>query len=1858
MLLNNKSLFSLVQEVHATIGTDFGGGSPLSKCYLMACLAQTLQLKNFVEIGVYRGKSLFPVTVPFHMNGGKAYGIDPYHLDDALEEQAPAPIREQVDGFLRQLPFEALYQDILAKREELGFQDTLEIIRKTSNDAIQDFKDRQITIDMLHIDGNHDTEFVEQDYTNYYPLLSDNAIIVFDDIDWESVNIVYQKARTENLVLCEKENYGVLLKKSKGQNKVLCDNKSLFSLVQEVYATNDADLDGGSSLSKCYMMACLAQSLQLKNYAEIGVHKGKRLFPVAIPFHMNGGKVYGIDPYCLDDELKEQGQVTGTYMEQVDDTIHQLPFEALYQVVLAQREALGFQDTIEIIRKPFNEAAQDFRDRHITIDMLHIDRNCDTKLVEQDYVNYYPLLSDNAIIVFDGINCDSVNAVYQKVRIENHVLLEEEDYAVLMKRAASQADLTLARKLSVALRIAKRKLEIFNSAPVVAVQIHCSNHEDSIERCLNSVLQQIGFFSLRIKIVDEGSIDQTVPIIHRFIRNLDPFDSFSVEFITDCHNDSEVQPLQHLTGILGNSDYFTFCMGADYWNDSQRIQMHINYLRAHPEFAFSLNACTLWDQHTGKFDIYPVPEEMSNNSYSTHDLIKNNFIGNLSLGFFRSDGLSKLNQKVLTARYKPGWSLSLALSTQGRIGFIPKPMTVCQIWDGGKVDDITMKEQAETLLRAIDETNRFLNYEYDEDFGMREEAFYRLFPDIGPSYLSKEYDLIIFDHIYPHPLSAFRYQEFTSLLEEVDSSLILSTGLSVPNLGKTTHDELIRDFSYAQPHIVKKFHKIKSFAELDRVKAKLSYCVFLDTICLALDHLEKAHIPFILELYPGGGFKLNDADCDLRLKRVLRSPYFCGVIVTQQVTYDYLREKNLCPEEKIHFIFGVVTPLSKLENKKDKHHYMDGKATFDICFVAHKYTKYGQDKGYDKFVDTARLLAARRPNARFHVVGPYDDKVLNVSDFSDKIIFYGTRPVEWLDDFYRGMDIILSPNVPFVLAPGFFDGFPTACCTDAALSKVAMFCTDELHQNNGRFVDGDEIVIIKPNAIAIAATIEYYMDNSDQLKALSEAGCVKARQLYSYDAQIAPRISIIENAINTPFVIPRQTIPIMHCFDNGYVIPAAASFDSMLRYANPAYDYKLYVLHTDITIQNQKKLLALVTQYPNASLEFIDMAHRFEDIWSTITIHGHLAKEVLYKLVATSIFPQYDKLIITDVDVVFLGDISPSYFVFDPSDDVYMAGVRHVAPRNTFLEDFYKSYTQFFDENAVNELKICGGYLVMNLRKLREDQMEGVFLDYLRNNVQRLLQAEQDVLNFCSPKEKIRLLPLSYVLCSYSYDIFQTEEQFAADPHYTPQEIKDALIAPIQLHYATRNKPWINPKVTKAEVWFDALRKTDFYDDYEKMIRGQQSPCLKPIPLTDVWPDSKEHVSPVMVSVLCCTYNHSRFIRATLEGLVAQRVNISYEIIVSDDASTDDTQKIICEYRDKYPHLFKKCVLRKENVGIGQNYYEALRLVQGRYLAICDGDDHWIDPNKLARQVEFLETHPDYNICCSSFITHNVGKDSSQDKVFRVNEYIQTCWQIKERYEFDDLLHCRFIASCTVMMRWVLHDRVPEFLSTHNIIDFPLALLHAAFGSIHVMDDQIFAQYNGNAESLTKQSSQGKLLDELKLILFEVNQELAFRFTKNIQEFLSGKSPNAEFSEGAAPGAYINPPRIALTIAEQYGYPKGLRKFYLYYVPPILQRCYRGLRYVVKPGIRFLYLGMAPMRVQLWYHNVLKPKLKGSPPSDPMDLDVLYGFPRGLRRFYVFWMPPFIRFGVRIIRHAIKPVYHELVPQSIQWKIKKKRHKL
>ena len=171
----------------------------------------------------------------------------------------------------------------------------------------------------------------------------------------------------------------------------------------------------------------------------------------------------------------------------------------------------------------------------------------------------------------------------------------------------------------------------------------------------------------------------------------------------------------------------------------------------------------------------------------------------------------------------------------------------------------------------------------------------------------------------------------------------------------------------------------------------------------------------------------------------------------------------------------------------------------------------------------------------------------------------------------------------------------------------------------------------------------------------------------------------------------------------------------------------------------------------------------------------------------------------------------------------------------------------------------------------------------------------------------------------------------------------------------------------------------------------------------------------LMVTICCTAYNHEPYIRQCLEGFVMQKANFHFEAIVHDDASTDGTAVIIQEYAEKYPNIIKP-IYETENQYSKKDGSLAKIMnehMHGKYIAMCEGDDYWIDPLKLQKQVDFLEQNLDYVFCCHRYKIYDENK-----MLFR-KEYGYDYYEKNNNLSIDNALFLKVWVTqyCTSLFR-------------------------------------------------------------------------------------------------------------------------------------------------------------------------------------------------------------------------------------------------
>jgi glycosyltransferase involved in cell wall biosynthesis len=210
-----------------------------------------------------------------------------------------------------------------------------------------------------------------------------------------------------------------------------------------------------------------------------------------------------------------------------------------------------------------------------------------------------------------------------------------------------------------------------------------------------------------------------------------------------------------------------------------------------------------------------------------------------------------------------------------------------------------------------------------------------------------------------------------------------------------------------------------------------------------------------------------------------------------------------------------------------------------------------------------------------------------------------------------------------------------------------------------------------------------------------------------------------------------------------------------------------------------------------------------------------------------------------------------------------------------------------------------------------------------------------------------------------------------------------------------------------------------------------------------------------LVSVCCITYNHAPYIKKTLQSFITQETTFPYEVIVHDDASTDDTQRIILEFAHSYPGLFR-LILQSENQhskGI-RTSFTTFRESTGDYIAFCEGDDYWSDPNKLQRQVDFLEQNPSFGFIHSDVDEYNTTNNTWRRAIWKAAGYNKVSGDI-----YDAIMAQKGIGIylCTSLFRahFVRNNLQYEDVLAQNFPygDAPLTLHIARQSEIHYMPE-------------------------------------------------------------------------------------------------------------------------------------------------------------------------------------------------------------
>jgi glycosyltransferase involved in cell wall biosynthesis len=279
-----------------------------------------------------------------------------------------------------------------------------------------------------------------------------------------------------------------------------------------------------------------------------------------------------------------------------------------------------------------------------------------------------------------------------------------------------------------------------------------------------------------------------------------------------------------------------------------------------------------------------------------------------------------------------------------------------------------------------------------------------------------------------------------------------------------------------------------------------------------------------------------------------------------------------------------------------------------------------------------------------------------------------------------------------------------------------------------------------------------------------------------------------------------------------------------------------------------------------------------------------------------------------------------------------------------------------------------------------------------------------------------------------------------------------------------------------------------------------------------------------LVSVRVATYNHEKYIAQCIEGILMQKTDFPFEVIIGEDCSTDRTREIVLSYQKKYPDKIK-VLLPEKNLGPAQNSLQIQQACQGKYHAMCEGDDYWIDPLKLQKQVDFMEAHPDFSLCFhNAFI---LGESAATARLFFESE-------VKEILEFTDLCHLT-VPTASVLARSEILATLPEWRLKIWCGDVLFRLWCAHHGSVRYLSDiMTVRRFHSGGMVAALGSRLEKSHSEAMYLYRQLDKETNYLHTIAIQAQI--KRVEEKYRRDSQGKFYylMNPARIVTRLQEYY----------------------------------------------------------------------------------------------------------------------------
>ena len=223
-----------------------------------------------------------------------------------------------------------------------------------------------------------------------------------------------------------------------------------------------------------------------------------------------------------------------------------------------------------------------------------------------------------------------------------------------------------------------------------------------------------------------------------------------------------------------------------------------------------------------------------------------------------------------------------------------------------------------------------------------------------------------------------------------------------------------------------------------------------------------------------------------------------------------------------------------------------------------------------------------------------------------------------------------------------------------------------------------------------------------------------------------------------------------------------------------------------------------------------------------------------------------------------------------------------------------------------------------------------------------------------------------------------------------------------------------------------------------------------------------------ILTVKCICYNHEKYIEKCLDSILSQKTTYKYKIIIHDDVSTDNSRSIIDKYVNEYPDIVIPMYETENQYSKGKRIFNIMDdMIDTKYCCVCECDDYWQNDNKIQKQLDFMESHPEYSVCGHSFdVVDDNCKLLYRDRRYGMNDHEITIE--------DVIMNKDLPQTATLLYRQDIAVNEPEFFNQCLVGDYPLMLYLATHGKMYYFDDNMTCYRRHNEGSWVTMAQKNK----------------------------------------------------------------------------------------------------------------------------------------------------------------------------------------